>query len=60
VAKLTVHVATPADVAAARAAMVAVMVAGDEIEVIVAQPTAKAAERQEARPAGGTAANMKG
>ncbi|MGL5734208.1 MAG: hypothetical protein ACRCYS_05005 [Beijerinckiaceae bacterium] len=58
--KIIVHVKSIADLADARADALAVAGPADEIEVIVAQPVSTPAERQEARPAGGIAANQKG
>lgn len=56
--RVVVHVRSPDEIADARAAAEATMQEGDELEIIVAQPVARAAERQEARPADGTPANM--
>ena len=58
--RVTVHVASPDEIPAARDAAEAVMREGDELDIIVAQPVAVAAERQAARPAGGVPANMGG
>lgn len=58
--KFTVHVASVDEVADARAAIEATMQSGDELEIIVNQPVARPVERNERRPAGGTAAGMKG
>lgn len=58
--RVTVHVPSVDDVAAARDKAEATMREGDELEIIVGQPIARPAERQEARPAGGTPANMGG
>lgn len=58
--RVTVHVSTPDEIPAARAAAEAVMQDGDELDIIVAQRMPVAAERQAARPAGGVPANMGG
>lgn len=58
--KFTVHVSSTDAIPAAREAVEATMQSGDELEIIVNQPVARPVERNERRPAGGTAAGMKG
>lgn len=58
--KLTVHVRDIEDLAEAMTKARGAAGPADEIEIIVAQPVATPAERQEARPAGGVAANQRG
>lgn len=58
--RVTVHVSSVEEVASAREKAEASMQDGDELEIIVGQPVARPAERQEARPAGGVKANMGG
>ena len=57
--KITVHVKSVDEIEEARAAVEAQMQDGDDGEIIVAQPVNAPVERQERRPAGGVAANMK-
>lgn len=51
--RITVYVSTVEEVPAARAAAEEAMIEGDELEIIVAMPVARPAERQDARPAAG-------